>query len=42
MIGTSQGVPMDTLLASFGLLGPLIIFAVIWSLSCLKVINQYE
>ena len=33
---------MDTLLASFGLLGPLIIFAVIWSLSCLKVINQYE
>ncbi|MFZ1375873.1 MAG: slipin family protein [Geothrix sp.] len=33
---------MDTLLASFGLLGPLVIFAVIWSLSCLKVINQYE
>lgn len=33
---------MDALLASFGLLGPLVIFAVIWALSCLKVINEYE
>ncbi len=33
---------MDTLIASFGLLGPLVLFAVIWALSCLKVINEYE
>jgi regulator of protease activity HflC (stomatin/prohibitin superfamily) len=33
---------MDTLIASFGLLGPLVLFVVIWGLSCLKVINEYE
>jgi regulator of protease activity HflC (stomatin/prohibitin superfamily) len=33
---------MDTLIASFGLLGPLVLFVVIWALSCLKVINEYE
>ncbi|MCE1205099.1 MAG: slipin family protein [Holophagaceae bacterium] len=33
---------MDALLASFGLLGPLFVLAVVWALSCLKVINEYE
>ena len=33
---------METLIASFGLLGPLVLFVVIWGLSCLKVINEYE
>ena len=33
---------MDTLLASFGLLGPLVLFVIVWALSCLKVINEYE
>ena len=33
---------MDAVLASFGLLGPLGIFALVWALSCLKVINEYE
>ena len=33
---------MDALITSFGLLGPLGLFAVIWARSCLKVINEYE
>ncbi len=33
---------MDTLLASLGCFGPAALFLVVWALSCLKVINQYE
>ncbi|MBK9795549.1 MAG: slipin family protein [Holophagaceae bacterium] len=33
---------MDTLFASLGCFGPAALFLVVWSLSCLKVINQYE
>ena len=33
---------MDALIASFGCFGPVAIFGVIWALSCLKVINEYE
>jgi regulator of protease activity HflC (stomatin/prohibitin superfamily) len=33
---------MDTLLASLGCFGPAVLFLVVWALSCLKVINEYE
>jgi len=33
---------MEPVLASLGCLGPLAIFAIIWGLSCLKVVNEYE
>jgi len=33
---------MDTLLASLGCFGPATLFLLVWALSCLKVINQYE
>ena len=33
---------MEPTLASFGCLGPLAVFAVIYVLSCIKVVNEYE
>jgi len=33
---------MEPVLASLGCLGPLAVFALIWGLSCLKVVNEYE
>src|ERR1035438_2462456 len=33
---------MDALLASVGCIGPAVLFVVVWALSCLKVINEYE
>ena len=33
---------MDALVASFGCFGPAALFALIWAVSCLKVINEYE
>ena len=33
---------MDALLTSLGCLGPLAVFAIIYFLSCLKVVNEYE
>ncbi|HEU4952083.1 MAG TPA: slipin family protein [Holophagaceae bacterium] len=33
---------MDTLFAGLGCLGPLAVFAIIYLLSCLKVVNEYE
>jgi regulator of protease activity HflC (stomatin/prohibitin superfamily) len=33
---------MEALIASFGCFGPFALFGVIWALSCLKVINEYE
>ena len=33
---------MDALFASLGLLGPIFIIGIIWLISCLKVVNQYE
>lgn len=33
---------MEPVLASLGCLGPLAVFAIIWGLSCLKVVNEYE
>jgi len=33
---------MEPVLASLGCLGPLAVFAIIYNLSCLKVVNEYE
>lgn len=33
---------MDALFASLGLLGPIFIIGIIWLISCMKVVNQYE
>ena len=33
---------MEPVLASLGCLGPLAVFAIIYILSCLKVVNEYE
>ncbi len=33
---------MDALVTSFGCFGPVAVIAIIWALSCIKVINEYE
>lgn len=33
---------MEPLLASLGCLGPLGVFAILYALSCIKVVNEYE